>query len=424
MRAEPQPRTLRLGATLLRSGQAEICATQFSCRYQKKLPRHCAGAGWAAFRLKAELQRELELPRVEGGGGRAGLRVERVDVGNVEAVDKVEHVHNALQIHALAQLEVAGHTEIGEGGPRTGGRVAADVAIERAGEDAVHGPINEAGRLEEAGRRELRRRGGQASRGNRRSSLRSADCIGAIGVRREIEVCIRADQDIEWATGAELDDRCHSPIAADFVPQAFAVSDFAALIDATEHEAMALIECRAGALEVGTKIVGGLEQRLQVGGIVNSVRISVRPQEFVVIGETLLQIDGGAVIDGAAVREVCHHVAERNGNAEAEPIGRDHRLYQSLASDARRTEQRESGEERWIETRRPKETRHRRRDERLAVGSDAASGDAKRAAAGGRWIARQQSVFPVADEQITAHRIHVDGTVEVVAAVEVVSDAD
>ena len=106
---------------------------------------------WGAEKSKAEFQRELELPRIEGSGGYARVLVLDVHVGHVGFVDQIKHVHYALEIQPLAHPEGAGNAEIGESGVGLSSRVASQVAIEGAVEHAINGSIEETSWLQEPG---------------------------------------------------------------------------------------------------------------------------------------------------------------------------------------------------------------------------------------------------------------------------------
>src|SRR5882762_9134073 len=67
--------------------------------------------------LPLQTQRELELPWVRSRRGLAGVRVKRVNIGNVVAVGDVKQVHDAFEFEVLAQGESAGHAEVVEEGP-------------------------------------------------------------------------------------------------------------------------------------------------------------------------------------------------------------------------------------------------------------------------------------------------------------------
>ena len=53
--------------------------------------------------LPLQPQRELELSGFGGGGGLSCLRVERIHVGDVEAVGDVEHIGNAFQFETFSE---------------------------------------------------------------------------------------------------------------------------------------------------------------------------------------------------------------------------------------------------------------------------------------------------------------------------------
>src|SRR5260370_25201059 len=56
--------------------------------------------------LPVQFQRELELARVVGGGGLAGVGEERAHSGHVVDVGYVEHVGDKIQVEALAEIDL------------------------------------------------------------------------------------------------------------------------------------------------------------------------------------------------------------------------------------------------------------------------------------------------------------------------------
>lgn len=80
--------------------------------------------------LPANAQAKLELPWIKRRSRLAGFSVKRIHVCHVEAVNKVEHIHHALQLHALIDAEAAGNAHIGKDRHWPYAGVAAQVSIE------------------------------------------------------------------------------------------------------------------------------------------------------------------------------------------------------------------------------------------------------------------------------------------------------
>src|SRR5579864_4476001 len=80
--------------------------------------------------LPEQLERELELPRIVGGGRLAGIAQERADGGHVVLVGDVEHVDDEVRAEALPERDVLGHPEVVEYGPRGNAGVSPEIAIE------------------------------------------------------------------------------------------------------------------------------------------------------------------------------------------------------------------------------------------------------------------------------------------------------
>ncbi len=85
---------------------------------------------------------------------------------------------------------------------------------------------------------------------------------------------------------------------------------------------MALVKRGRGALRVGVEVVlrsiGGGDD---VGGVVDRVRPGIRDEELVVGAQAFLEIHGKSVVAGGAGGQVWAHVAEGNGDADAETFG-------------------------------------------------------------------------------------------------------
>ena len=78
-----------------------------------------------------QLQRELELPRIVGGSRLACICPERIHVGHVEAIGKVEHVDDTVEAEALGEVEATGDAEVVEDIPRFDACIASEIAVER-----------------------------------------------------------------------------------------------------------------------------------------------------------------------------------------------------------------------------------------------------------------------------------------------------
>ena len=94
--------------------------------------------------LEREPQAKLKLPRIKGRSRRSCLAVQRIYVCHVEAIDNVEHVDDAAQLHTLAKLPGPRDTQVGEDVIRTQAGIAPQVPNDRS--------IQETCWLEEAGR--------------------------------------------------------------------------------------------------------------------------------------------------------------------------------------------------------------------------------------------------------------------------------
>ena len=75
---------------------------------------------------------------------------------------------------------------------------------------------------------------------------------------------------------------------------------------------MALIKGRIGPFQVWEEAVLGGKRGLKVGRVIDRVRPGVGRQKFVVIRETLFEVRRETVVNGAAIRIVRVHIAERN----------------------------------------------------------------------------------------------------------------
>jgi len=80
--------------------------------------------------LPVQLHSELELTRIIGCRRLSGIGEQRTDGGNVVLVRQVEHVHNQLQICALAEGYALRNAQVVEHGPWRQARIAAEIPIE------------------------------------------------------------------------------------------------------------------------------------------------------------------------------------------------------------------------------------------------------------------------------------------------------
>src|SRR5262252_3551836 len=162
---------------------------------QASIPRHSKTSGAQGARrsvsiaLERQLQPKLELPWIEGGRWLPRTGPEHVHVGDVELVDQIKHVDRAFEFKSFSQVEEAADTQIGEDRRGLDARVALQVSDERA--------VQEASRLEESGR--------GISRCHWRVGTEVHCRIGrhsywTIGIRAEVKVAVRSDQNVEWSS--------------------------------------------------------------------------------------------------------------------------------------------------------------------------------------------------------------------------------
>src|SRR5258708_35332879 len=133
--------------------------------------------------------------------------------------------------------------------------------------------------------------------------------VGPSGEGRQLQVVAIAGKDVKRPSGAEFDQRSDCPVAEKLAGKAVAAEP-ARLVDAAEDETMTLIEGGGGTIRAGEITVLRGERRLQVGGIVDGMRPSVRSQELVMVAEALAEIDGQPVVVRRAIGVVGIHVAE------------------------------------------------------------------------------------------------------------------
>ena len=161
--------------------------------------------------LPAQLQRKLELPRIEGRGRLLAAVPERVYVGYVELVDQVEDVHHGIERDPLAQRDAFRHPQVNEHVRGFGPGIAAEIADD--------GAIEEAGGLQES------RRGGFGGSGRVAASVnRGSRGHDQRAVRRsgEIEVAIIAGDDVERPARYSFEDGRDGPVTEEFAREAVA----------------------------------------------------------------------------------------------------------------------------------------------------------------------------------------------------------
>src|SRR5262249_58271580 len=111
-----------------------------------------------------------------------------------------------------------------------------------------------------------------------------------------------------------------SEIPADVTPSGIAAMRARCLEDSAGDPAMTLVKVRVRALEEGETAVLRFKGRLQVGGIVDGVRPGIAGEQLERVAETLLHVDGEAVVDGVAVGKLRVDAVEGNRHAEARGI--------------------------------------------------------------------------------------------------------
>ena len=180
--------------------------------------------------LPVQLQRHLQLPRIEGCCRRSRLRVKRIDIGDIEAIYKIENVEDAVQSYALGQTYPAADAKIGKDCRGPGAGITSKISRHRS--------IDETGCLQKSRRRVLR--------GHRFIAARIGRCsrghdIGPVGVGAEVEVGIRTGKDRKRPAGPELDNRRNRPVTQKLTCGVARVH-LAGLENRAPHEAMPLIE--------------------------------------------------------------------------------------------------------------------------------------------------------------------------------------
>jgi hypothetical protein len=255
-------------------------------------------------RLPGKFQGELELAGVVGRGGltsQAGgacCRVaELVDGQDVETIQHIEAVGDEIETKALADGNRLGDAKINLEEAGGGEAIAAEIAVaaRRRGDagDREGGAVvgKASSRYAEGDARNERRGSGAA---NRWACLRSA----------EVEARVGAGDDVEWTAGSNLNDGRYSEAAEEASCETIAAFALRALEDGAGDPAMALIVDGIGALEEWEAGVLRLERRLQIGGVVDRMRIGVAGKQFKGMREALGKIEGQGVVPGVAVGEL------------------------------------------------------------------------------------------------------------------------
>src|SRR5258707_8460389 len=217
----------------------------------KKRPRKQPGPQVTLDELPGQAQAELELSGIERCCRRTCLRVLRIHVGDVEPVNEVEHVHQSLQFYPLVKRDGAADPHVGEDGHRPNAGVAARVAVQIAGENAIRRVgIDKARNLECSRRRGLGRNAGEAA-GIRRRAHRHR--VGPVSGSAEVKVLVSGSHNVIRPARAELDNRRHREVTEELAPEVRAY--LAALVNAAKNEAVTLVKRRIRALQVRTQVV-------------------------------------------------------------------------------------------------------------------------------------------------------------------------
>src|SRR5882724_3195691 len=217
----------------------------------KKRPRKQPGPEVTLDELPGQAQAELELPGIERRGRSTCLRVLRIHVGDVEAVNEVEHVHQSFQLYPFVKRNGAANPHVREDGHRANAGVAAQVAVQIACEYAVRRVgIHKARNLECSCRRGLGRNAGEAA-GIRRRAHRH--CVGPVSGSAEVKVLVSGSHYVIRPARAELDNRRHREVTEELAPEAGPY--LAALVHTAENEAVTLVKRGIRALQVRAQIV-------------------------------------------------------------------------------------------------------------------------------------------------------------------------
>src|SRR5438876_930277 len=225
------------------------------------------GNSWRPLRSKLEVDRELELARIEAVQrlgkaceGRAAGTIERVDLADVSTVEEVKRFNHEIQPPDAAEREVSHHSEVY--GRKTRGLEAVSTQAERA-------------------------------RGQREG-------VGAIGVN--------ARQRINGPAGRERDDGGHLDVAEQAVQHSGPSTSGGGVRRvflfpkrevkrAAEHKAVGLMVAREAALvdEAG----GVLRLLVEVGRVVNGSREGVAGRKLYFVRESPVESDRKSVVGRA-----------------------------------------------------------------------------------------------------------------------------
>ena len=82
------------------------------------------------FLLPVQFHGELELARIVGGGGLAGVAEQRTHSGYVHFIDDVEHVGDQVHAEALGKVDALRYSHVVEHRPGSHAGIAAQVAVE------------------------------------------------------------------------------------------------------------------------------------------------------------------------------------------------------------------------------------------------------------------------------------------------------
>src|SRR5882762_3551175 len=161
-------------------------------------------------------------------------------------------------------------------------------------------------------------RGGRAKRyaGNEWRAGGAAE--GGAGLRgAEVEASICAGDYVVGPTGGNFNDGRHGEAAEETFCEAIATLALCALENGAGHPAMTLIIDGVGALEERETGILRLERRLQIGGIVDGMRVGVTGEHLERMREALGQIKGESVVPGVAIGELGIDAVEGNRHAES-----------------------------------------------------------------------------------------------------------
>src|SRR6202048_4545361 len=136
----------------------------------------------------------------------------------------------------------------------------------------------------------------------------------------EVEACVRAGDDVVWAAGGDFYDRRDSETAEETSREAVAALALRALEDGAGDPTMALVVHGIRALKEREAGVLRLERRLQVGGVVDRMRIGVTREQLKRVREALGEIECQSVVPGVAIGKLSVNAIEGHGNAEATRI--------------------------------------------------------------------------------------------------------